>query len=100
MNEMDEISVNIDNENDINKIDVTHKDKIDVTHKDKIDKYNPPHNGKPITMIEVSPNEKYLVTYSNKDHSIVDWNVEDKDEGQLKLNDSEDDGWNNDDKDE
>ncbi|RIA81094.1 hypothetical protein C1645_837542 [Glomus cerebriforme] len=42
-----------------------------------------PHKGKPITKIEVSPNEKYLVTYSQKYCSIVGWNV-DKDEGQLK----------------
>src|ERR1044072_5911551 len=34
-----------------------------------------PHNGKPITKLEVSPNGEYLVTYSEKDHSIVGWNV-------------------------
>ncbi len=35
----------------------------------------PPHNGKPINMIEISPNGKYLVTYSEKDKTIVGWNV-------------------------
>jgi hypothetical protein len=48
---------------------------------DKIDK---PHNGKLITKIEVSPNEKYFVTYSEEDHSIIGWNVDDVDEGRLK----------------
>jgi WD40 repeat protein len=43
-----------------------------------------PHNGKYITKIEISPNEKYLVTYNQNDKSIVGWNVEDVDEGQLK----------------
>ena len=45
-----------------------------------------PHNGKPITKIEVSPNEKYLVTYSKEDRSIVGWNLNDINEGQLKHN--------------
>lgn len=39
------------------------------------------HNSKPITRIEVSPNEIYLVTYSQEDRSIVGWNV--VDEGKL-----------------
>ena|ERR1043166_647286 len=43
-----------------------------------------PHNGKPITNVEVSPNGKYLVTYSEKDHSIVGWNINDIDEGRLR----------------
>ncbi|POG62333.1 hypothetical protein GLOIN_2v1811373 [Rhizophagus irregularis DAOM 181602=DAOM 197198] len=43
------------------------------------------HNGKPITTIAISPNEKYLITYSEKDRSIVGWNVEDKDKVQLKF---------------
>ncbi|PKK71495.1 hypothetical protein RhiirC2_828062 [Rhizophagus irregularis] len=47
-----------------------------------------PHNGKPITKIEVSPNEKYLVTYSQEDRSFVGWDVEDTDEGPLKLDKS------------
>src|SRR2546430_12300492 len=42
------------------------------------------HNGKSITEIEVSPNDKYLVTYSKEDHSIVGWNIEDIDEGRLE----------------
>ena len=51
----------------------------------KIDIYNDkPHNGNPITKMEVSPNEKYLVTYSKEDNSVVGWNVEDVDEGLLK----------------
>jgi WD40 repeat protein len=41
-----------------------------------------PHNDKPITKIEISPNGEYLVTYSKEDHSIVGWKV-DVDEGQL-----------------
>ncbi|PKK65163.1 hypothetical protein RhiirC2_715758 [Rhizophagus irregularis] len=62
------------------EIDKTIKnDKID----DDIDK---PHNGKQITMIEVSQNGRYLVTYSPEDDSIVGWNVKgiDGKEGQLK----------------
>ncbi|UZO07406.1 uncharacterized protein OCT59_027690 [Rhizophagus irregularis] len=43
------------------------------------------HNNKPITMITISPDGKYLVTYSKDDQSIVGWNVEDKDENLLKL---------------
>ncbi|PKC61662.1 hypothetical protein RhiirA1_466208 [Rhizophagus irregularis] len=48
-----------------------------------------PHNSKPITKIEVSPNEKYLITYSEEDNSIVGWNVEGANEGQLKNTDTE-----------
>ncbi|CAB4426456.1 unnamed protein product [Rhizophagus irregularis] len=44
-----------------------------------------PHNGKPITMIEISPNENYFITYSERDSSIVGWNVEDIDKVQLKF---------------
>jgi hypothetical protein len=43
-----------------------------------------PHNGKPITKIEISPDESYLVTYSEEVPSIVGWNVGDVDEEQLK----------------
>ncbi|PKC09618.1 hypothetical protein RhiirA5_415411, partial [Rhizophagus irregularis] len=68
---------------EVDKIDV---DKIDV---DKIfifdDEPHKPHNGKPITMIEISPNEKYLITYSEEDRSIVGWNVKDIDKVQLKF---------------
>ncbi|RGB38763.1 hypothetical protein C1646_805680 [Rhizophagus diaphanus] len=59
---MREISIKIDKDNDINK----------------------PHNGKHITMIEVSPKGKYLVTYSEDNKTIACWNVEDVSEGQLK----------------
>ncbi|PKY22083.1 hypothetical protein RhiirB3_435900, partial [Rhizophagus irregularis] len=69
---------------DADKIDV---DKIDVDKND--DKIftsdNELHNGKPITLIEISPNEKYLITYSKEDESFVGWNVEDKDKVQLKF---------------
>src|SRR6266498_2641404 len=34
-----------------------------------------PHNGHPITKMEISSNEEYLVTYSEKDKTIVGWNV-------------------------
>lgn len=68
---MKEISVEIDVDGDIKN------SKID----DDLDK---PHNGKQITLIEVSPNGCYLVTYSPEDNSIIGWNVEDIDEGQLK----------------
>lgn len=37
-----------------------------------------PHNGRPITKIEISPNEEYIVTYSVIDHSIFGWNIKDK----------------------
>uniref|UniRef100_U9U019 Uncharacterized protein n=1 Tax=Rhizophagus irregularis (strain DAOM 181602 / DAOM 197198 / MUCL 43194) TaxID=747089 RepID=U9U019_RHIID len=43
-----------------------------------------PHNGKPITIMRVSPNGKYLVTYSKDDESIVGWNIANVEEGQLK----------------
>ncbi|UZO06919.1 uncharacterized protein OCT59_027224 [Rhizophagus irregularis] len=54
-------------------------DKIEVDDVDKIFTFDDErHNGKPITIIEISPNEKYLITYSEEDRSIVGWNVEDK----------------------
>jgi hypothetical protein len=43
-----------------------------------------PHNGRPITKTKVSPNGNYVVTYSEKDYSIVGWNVKDIDEGRLE----------------
>jgi hypothetical protein len=43
-----------------------------------------PHNGKPVTMMRVSPNGKYLITYSKDDESIVGWNVANVVEGRLK----------------
>ncbi|RGB43102.1 hypothetical protein C1646_809525, partial [Rhizophagus diaphanus] len=80
---MDDISVKIND--DANKIEIE-VDKNDV-HKiftfDDID--DEPHSGKPITTIEISPNEKYLITYSKEDDSISGWNVEDMDKVQLKF---------------
>jgi|SRR6266498_634634 len=38
-----------------------------------------PHNNNPISMMEISPNGKYLVTYSEKDKTIVGWDVESRD---------------------
>src|SRR5438876_1044251 len=50
---------------------------IDKPHTDK------PHSSRPITKMAISPNCKYLVTYSEKDNSIAGWNVKDIDEGRL-----------------
>ncbi|PKC50551.1 hypothetical protein RhiirA1_486028, partial [Rhizophagus irregularis] len=55
---MDDISIKIND--DVNKIDVDKNDDKIFTLNDINDE---PHNGKPITMIEISPNEKYLITY-------------------------------------
>ncbi|CAG8489395.1 9672_t:CDS:10 [Funneliformis caledonium] len=49
----------------------------------EIDVIDKPHNGSPITMMEISPNAKYIITYSEKDKTIVGWNVDDE-EGQLR----------------
>lgn len=38
--------------------------------------YNPPHNDKPISLIEISLDEKYLVTYSLEDNSIFGWSID------------------------
>ncbi|PKY21453.1 hypothetical protein RhiirB3_385676 [Rhizophagus irregularis] len=81
---MSEVFVKIDNEIDTEKIDVIDNDVIDKDKIGVIDKDNY-HTGKPITEIEVSPNEKYLVTYSKEDRSIVGWNIDNKNEGQLKF---------------
>ncbi|RGB43425.1 hypothetical protein C1646_749819, partial [Rhizophagus diaphanus] len=84
----------IDDKIDFDKIDVDENDvdKIDKNDVDKIftfdDIGDERHNGKPITIIEISPNEKYLITYSKEDCSIVGWNVEDKDKVQLKFDNS------------
>jgi hypothetical protein len=82
MSQMDEISVEIiDNiDKDIDKVNIANN-----IGKDKLIDDDKSHNGKTITMIEISPNGKYLVTYSEEDRSIVGWNIEDVDEGQLKL---------------
>ncbi|PKK66102.1 hypothetical protein RhiirC2_807711 [Rhizophagus irregularis] len=70
---------------DANKIEI----EVDKNDDDKIYKIftfdYEPHNGKPITRIEISPNENYLITYSNEDRSIIGWNVEDIDKVQLKF---------------
>src|ERR1051325_782671 len=51
--------------------------------------YDKPHNGKPITSIEISPNCIYLVTYSEEGRSFVGWNVDDSiDEGRLEPDDT------------
>ncbi|GBC19346.2 hypothetical protein GLOIN_2v1729118 [Rhizophagus irregularis DAOM 181602=DAOM 197198] len=89
MNEVIEIKIN----NDADKIEVDDVDKInfakidvDENDVDKIFNFDgEQHNGKPITMLEISPNEKYLITYSEEDRSIVGWNVEDIDKVQLKF---------------
>ncbi|PKK66375.1 hypothetical protein RhiirC2_784855, partial [Rhizophagus irregularis] len=84
---MDNISVKIND--DANKIEIdVDKIEIDVDKNDddKIFTFDDErHNGKPITRIEISPNGNYLITYSEKDRSIVGWNVEDKDKVQLKF---------------
>ncbi|CAG8498978.1 7075_t:CDS:2 [Funneliformis mosseae] len=46
-------------------------------------KSDKPHEGSQITIIEISPNANYIVTYSEKDKTIVGWNIEDE-EGKLK----------------
>ncbi|CAG8566027.1 13981_t:CDS:2 [Funneliformis caledonium] len=46
-------------------------------------KADKPHKGSPITIIEISPNAKCIVTYSEEDKTIVGWNVEDE-EDKLK----------------
>ncbi|RGB28675.1 hypothetical protein C1646_673049 [Rhizophagus diaphanus] len=88
----DKIKIDVD-KNDFDKIDVDNfdVDKIDVDKND-VDKIftfddigDEPHNGKPITMIEISPNENYLITYSKEDRSIAGWDVEDIDKVQLKF---------------
>jgi WD40 repeat protein len=59
-------------------------DEISLEIDENIDN-DKPHNSKPITKIVVSPNCKYLVTYSRDDKSIFGWNVKNKDEGSLEL---------------
>jgi hypothetical protein len=54
-------------------------DKINESEQD-----DKPHNDKPITNIEISPNGKYLVTYSKKDCSIIGWDISGTVEGRLK----------------
>ncbi|RIA90474.1 hypothetical protein C1645_154339 [Glomus cerebriforme] len=85
-----EKNITIDVENKIatdveNKIatDVENKIATDV-EKNNSEKNDKPHNGKPITMIELSPNETYLVTYSPENKSFIGWNVENV-EGEFQL---------------
>ncbi|PKY63057.1 hypothetical protein RhiirA4_490828 [Rhizophagus irregularis] len=70
-----------DAENDVDK------NNVDENGVDKTFSFDDKrHNGKPITRIEISPNEKYLITCSKEDNrSIVGWNVEDMDKVQLKF---------------
>ncbi|PKC55693.1 hypothetical protein RhiirA1_429451, partial [Rhizophagus irregularis] len=73
---------------DVYKNDAENDDKnnVDENGVDKTFSFDDKrHNGKPITMLEISPNEKYLVTYSEEDRSIVGWNIEDIDKAQLKF---------------
>jgi hypothetical protein len=71
---------------DIDKIDVDKNDDDKIFTFDGInDEPHKLHNGKPITMMETSPNEKYLITYSEEDCSVVGWNVENIDKVQLKF---------------
>jgi len=65
----------------INKL---HDDNDKLLHDDNEKLQHKSHNGKPITQVETSPNEEYLVTYSEEDRSIVGWDVEGVDEGQLE----------------
>ncbi|GET02375.1 hypothetical protein GLOIN_2v1790296 [Rhizophagus clarus] len=84
----DAVKIDID-KNSIENIDNIENDVDKPPHNNKpIDKYKKRHNNKPITKIGISPNGKYLVTYSEEDKSIVGWNIEDKDESPLKLDKS------------
>jgi hypothetical protein len=35
-----------------------------------------PHNGKPIVKMAISPQSKYVVTYSQEDESFVGWRID------------------------
>jgi WD40 repeat protein len=58
---------------------------------------NNPHNDKSVTKIEISPNEKYLITYSQEDNSIAGWNVKSSLslDNILELSDSNDESESN-----
>src|SRR4051794_31355415 len=60
------------------EIEDSNIDEINIDDDISNDKPQLPHNDKPITKIEISPNEEYLVTYSRYDHSIVGWNIKDE----------------------
>jgi hypothetical protein len=84
--DIDKIDEIDDDKIDIDEIDVDKNDVDNIFTFDGInDEPHKPHNGKPITMMEISPNEKYLITYSKEDSSIVGWNVENIDKVQLKF---------------
>jgi hypothetical protein len=59
-------------------------DKIESNTDEETKNDTPVHNGKPITIIELSPKEKYLVSYSQEDRSIIGWNIEKVNESQPK----------------
>ena len=47
-----------------------------------------PHNGKPIVKMVISPQSKYVVTYSQEDESFVGWRVDNEvNSGPLILDD-------------
>ncbi|GES84910.1 hypothetical protein GLOIN_2v1841250 [Rhizophagus clarus] len=55
-----------------------------------------PHNGKSITKISVSPQSKYIVTYSQEDKSFVGWHINEEDKSfknytRWFINDDEED---------
>ncbi|GET00516.1 hypothetical protein GLOIN_2v1768207 [Rhizophagus clarus] len=68
-------------EDEVDKIEV----KVDKTEIE-VDKINDklPHKGKLITNVELSPDGKYLVSYSEKDFSIAGWNIENANYDQPK----------------
>lgn len=68
---MGEVTIEID-------IDKTYIEKTDI------DESHKPHNGKPVYRIVISPDKKYVITYSEEDNSIVGWNG-DIEEGKLNL---------------
>ncbi|RGB41500.1 hypothetical protein C1646_752056 [Rhizophagus diaphanus] len=65
-----------------NSIEIEIDNNIGSIEKIENDDNKSPHDGNPITKVEISPNEEYLVTYSEDDHSIIVWNI--KDEGPHK----------------
>ena len=84
----DDIEVVISSESDTNAktTDGPYNDEYRFTINDP---EGNPHNGKTCTRMEISPGCKYLVTYSEDDHSLVGWDVESKsinegNEGRLK----------------
>ncbi|PKK76704.1 hypothetical protein RhiirC2_844957 [Rhizophagus irregularis] len=97
---MSDITVQIKNSNidNIDEIKIDHDDEIKVDDDIDIDEIkigdigndiDKPHNGEPISKIEISPNEEYLVTYSKYDRSIAGWNINEcpfKPELYIKLN--------------